>query len=117
MLPYPEELRMRVVAAVEQGEHSIPEVAALFGVGVTFVKKMLRLYRAGESLAPRHGGGAQPALQAREHALLRAHVSQRPDISLAELQQALARKRQITVSPSTLSRTLTRLQLPRKKRV
>jgi hypothetical protein len=32
-----------VVAAVEQGEMTIGEVARVFSVGVTFVKKMLRL--------------------------------------------------------------------------
>lgn len=117
MLPYPEELRNRVVAAVEQSEHSIPEIAHLFGVGVTFVKKMLRLHRAGASLTPRHGGGAKPALQASEHALLRAQVAQRPDISLAQLQQVLVRKRKLSVSPLTVSRALQRLKLPRKKRV
>jgi len=117
MLPYPKELRTRVVAAVEQGEHSIPEIAHLFGVGITFVKKMLRLQRAGQDLEPRHGGGAKPALQAPEQALLRAQVAQQPDASLAELQQLLAQQRQVAVSPSTISRALRQLNLPRKKRV
>jgi len=117
MLPYPKELRTRVVAAVEQGEHSIPEIANLFGVGITFVKKMLRLHRAGQDLAPRHGGGAKPSLKERERALLRAEVAKRPDVSLGELQQVLARQRKVAVSPSTLSRTLRQLNLPRKKRV
>jgi transposase len=52
MKPYPQELRVRVVAAAEQGELSIPEVASLFNVGITFVKKMLRLHRNGDDLAP-----------------------------------------------------------------
>jgi transposase-like protein len=51
MVPYPKELRTRVVAAVKQGEFTIAEIATLFGVGTTFVKKMLRLHRAGEDLA------------------------------------------------------------------
>ena len=38
---------MRVVAAVEQGEDAIPEIARLFNVGKAFVKKMLRRHRAG----------------------------------------------------------------------
>ena len=37
----PKELRTRVVAAVEQGDLPIVEIATLFGVGMTFVKKML----------------------------------------------------------------------------
>ena len=42
MVPYPKELRTRVVAAVEQGEMTIGEVARVFSVGITFVKMMLR---------------------------------------------------------------------------
>lgn len=63
LTPQAQELRVRVVAAVEQGEHSIPEIARLFNVGVTFVKKMLRLHRAGDDLAPRHGGGPRTFAQ------------------------------------------------------
>ena len=55
MAPYPKELGIRVVVAVEQGEMTIGEVAAVFSVGMTFVKKMLRLQRAGEDLAPFRG--------------------------------------------------------------
>lgn len=117
MLPYPKELRVRVVAAVEQGEHSIAEIASLFDVGLTFVKKMLRLHRAGDDLAPRHGGGSQPSLQEPERALLRAAIAEQPDASLAELQQMLAEKRQVSVSQTTVCRVLQELGLPRKKRV
>jgi transposase-like protein len=56
MTPYPKELRVRVVAAVAEGRFAIPEIARLFQVGVTFIKKRLTLHRAGDPLAPRHGG-------------------------------------------------------------
>jgi transposase len=65
MAPYPKELRVRVVAAVEEGGLSIPEAARIFQVGMTFIKKMLRLHRAGEPLAPRHGGGPVPQARSR----------------------------------------------------
>jgi transposase-like protein len=48
MAPYPKELRVRVVAAVDEGGLSIPATARSFQVGVTFLKKLLRLDRAGE---------------------------------------------------------------------
>jgi transposase len=57
MAPYPTELRTRVVAAVEQGDMTIGEVARVFNVGITFVKKMLRLSRAGRASASREPGG------------------------------------------------------------
>jgi len=116
MRPYPKELRVRVVAAVEQGEHSISEIASLFGVGITFVKKMLRLHRAGDDLEPRHGGGPEPSLKEPERALLRGQIADQPDASLEELQKVLAEKRRVSVSLATISRVLQELGLPRKKR-
>ena len=116
MVPYPKELRTRVVAAVEQGDLPIAEIAPLFGVGMTFIKKMLRLHRAGEDLAPRHGGGPAPKLQEPDRALLRAEIAQQPDARLAELQTVLAEHGSCRVRVPTLCRTLIQLQLPRKKK-
>ena len=115
MKAYPQELRSRVVAAVEQGELTIVDIAGVFSVGLTFVKKMLRLHRAGEDLAPRHGGGPTPRLQEPEQALLREAVAKQPDVTLAELQTQLATRGK-PVSLSTLCRALQALGLPRKKK-
>jgi transposase len=116
MAPYPTELRVRVVAAVEEGGLSIPEAARIFQVGLTFMKKMLRLQRAGESLEPRHGGGPVPLLQAKETTLLRQELTARPDATLEELQQVLGTHCHTTASLSTVSRSLQMLNLPRKKK-
>jgi transposase len=116
MAPYPKELRVREVAAVEERHLSIAETARLFQVGLTFIKKMLKLHRAGEPLAPRHGGGPVPLLQEQERALLRQEIRACPDVTLEELQQGLADKCQATVSLSTISRGLQGLNLPRKKK-
>lgn len=116
MAPYPKELRVRVVAAVEEGQFSIPAIARLFQVGVTFVKKMLRLHRTGKSLTPRHGGGPIPRLQAAETTRLRQELQAHPDATLAELQQVLVDTCQTPVSLATICRYLQVLRLPRKKR-
>lgn len=116
MKSYPKELRVRVVAAVEQGEHSTSEIASLFGVCVTFIKKMMRLHRAGDDLAPRQGGGPEPSLKEPEREFLREQVANQPDASLNELREALIKKRQVSVSLATISRALKELGLPRKKR-
>ena len=117
MLPFPIELRTRVVAAVEEGEHSIPQVARLFSVGITFVKKMLSLSRAGEDLAPRHGGGGQPLLKEKELAVLCQEVEKQPDATLEELRIALEEQCKVDASHPTISRALKQLNLPRKKKV
>ena len=116
MTPYPTELRVRVVAAVEDGGLSIPEAARIFQVGLTFIKKMLRLHRAGESLEPRHGGGPVPLLQEKELTLLRHELKARPDATLEELQHVLIAQCHATASLSTISRSLQELNLPRKKK-
>ena len=116
MLAYPKELRIRVVNAIEQGAGTIAEISTLFGVGPTFVKKMLRWHRAGEDLAPRHGGGPVARLQEPERGLLRDEVEKQPDVTLEELQRTLVAQRQVTVSRATICRTLQQLGLPRKKK-
>ena len=116
MKAYPKELRERVVAAVEQGEHTRAEIASLFNVSRTFIKKMLRWQRAGQDLAPRQGGGPTLLLQAPEWALLCAEVGACPDATLSELQTALAEKGEVTASLPTLCRVLQQLNLPRKKK-
>ena len=116
MAPYPTELRVRVVAAVEEGGLSIPEAARIFQVGLTFIKKMLKLRRAGEALEPRHGGGPTPLLQEKATTLLRQELRTHPDATLEELQKVLVAKCQVTASLSTISRSLQRLNLPRKKK-
>jgi transposase len=116
MAPYPTELRVRVVAAVEEGGLSIPEAARIFQVGLTFIKKMLKLHRAGESLEPRHGGGPVPLLQAPETTVLRQELTARPDATLEERQAVLTAHCDTTASVSTISRGLQALQLPRKKK-
>jgi transposase len=116
MAPYPPELRVRVVAAVEEGGLSIPEAARIFQVGLTFIKKMLRLHRASESLEPRHGGGPVPLLQEQETTLLRHELKARPDATLEELQQVLTANCHTTASLSTISRRLQALNLPREKK-
>ena len=117
MLPYPKELRASVVTAVEQGEFTIPEIAHLFGVGLTFVKKMLRLHRTGDDLKPRRGGGPEALLQKRELALLRQAVKKQPDATLEELQIVLAKKGRVGASRPTICRALQQLELPRKKKI
>ena len=82
MAAYPKQLRARVVAAAEQGEYIIAEIANTFSVGVTFVKKMLKLHREGEDLAPRHGGWPVRLLGEKELALLRNEIKERADTTL-----------------------------------
>src|SRR3954447_3697462 len=116
MRAYSLDFRCVVINAYESGEGTIEEVAEQFGVGTAFVKKMLRRHRAGESLEPRHGGGAQAKLNADAREQLRATVETRPDATLEELRAVLSTACQVEVSKPTVCRELQRGELPRNKR-
>src|ERR671912_2168910 len=90
MRAYSLDLRQKVVAAVERGDATIEEVAASFGVGLTFVKKMLRQHRETGDLRPRpHGGGQTRRLSDRHLKLLRREVARGPDQTAAALRDHL----------------------------
>ena len=117
MQPYSLDLRQRVVRAYEQGQSSVAQIAARFGVGQTFVKKMLRQKRETADLSPHpHGGGKPASIKPAQLRLLKQKVQKDNDISLAELQSFLLLKVQLDVHVSTISRALKQLDLPRKKR-
>lgn len=116
MKAYSLDFRCWVINAYESGEGTIEEVAEQFGVGTAFVKKMLRLHRAGERLEPKHGGGAQAKLPADAREKLRTAVETRPDATLGELKEVLRSACKVEVSEPTVCRELQRLELPRKKR-
>jgi transposase len=117
MKAYSLDLRQKVLAAALRGDHSIREVAALFGVGVSFVNKLLDLHRRGQDIAPRpHGGGYPARLLPRHEKLLRLRVRQREDATLEELREHLGARDGLSVSVSTVSRALIRLGLGRKKK-
>ena len=116
MRAYSLDLRQKVVAAVERGDSTIEEVASTFGVGLTFVKKMLRQHRETGDLSPRpHGGGHTPRLSVRHLKLLRSEVARHPDKTAAALREHLEERAGVAVSRPTVSRALSRLGLSRKK--
>ncbi len=116
MTPYSLDLRQRVLEAALNQEQTIAEVAEVFGVGTTFVNKMLRLHRSGADLAPRPHGGGQPArLSAAHHKLLRSELRRCNAATLSELRAHLAAQAQVAVSIATVGRVLQDLGLGRKK--
>ena len=116
MRAYSLDLREKVVVAVERGDSTIEEVAALFSVGQTFVKKMLRQHPGTGDLSPRpHGGGQTARLSDKHLKLLRREVERSPDKTAAALRDHLEDRAGLTVSRPTVTRALARLGLSRKK--
>ena len=117
MKAYSLDLRTRIVEAVDRQVGSQGEVAALFGVSRTLVKKLLRQRQDTGSVAPKpHGGGYPPKLTAQKGGAVRAYILEvKKDASLAEVPTYVARRWKVGISQASVSRLLARLGLPRKK--
>lgn len=110
------DFRERLVAALDAG---LPpgEAATHFRVSLRTIYRWLARHRRGESLAERPRAGRPPKLPPTRYAELRALVRAHPDATLPEHATRLAAATGVQFSPSHLSRLLTRLDLPLKKRV
>ena len=114
-MPLSMDLRERIVAARAAGQLG-EAVAERFGVGIASVKRLDAKVRRGESLVPGVSTGRRPRLDERGMAILTALVIDKPDRTIAELMVELEAQAGVVVSSSTLSRSLARLGLTRKKR-
>jgi putative transposase len=111
--PLSNDLRERVVAAIEAGE-SCRSVAARFGVAVSSAVKWSQRYRASGSVAPgRMGGHRKPVLEP-YRAFIVERISQTPHLSLHRLRDELA-ARGVKVSHDAVWRFLRREGLRFKK--
>jgi transposase len=112
--PYSQNLRERVIAAVDTGTGA--NVAApLFRVSVSYIYKILGRRRAsGETMARIGRAGRKPKLSAHDEAI-RARVADHPDATLEELQAWFAVERKVKVSIGCLWNRLQILELPLKK--
>ena len=115
MNPYSQDLRERIIAALEAGQDSQSEIAENFGVSLSFVEKLWQRWRQTGSCAALAKAGGQLRALREDEALIRAEVAKQPDVSLTELCQRLAQVGGTKASPSMMCRELQRLNLPRKK--
>jgi transposase len=112
---YSEDLRARVLAAVDRGGR-VYEIAPLFGVSVSYIYKAVeRRRRDGIATALPRAGRPGRKLEGHLEALA-AHVAAHPDETLAELVAWSEHQRGVTVCIATMSATLDALDLSLKKR-
>ena len=116
MKPYSNVLRRKIVEAYESGDHSLDEVADLFGVSLATVKNFVRRNRlTGSSDALPHPGGKPPSLNEKARTTVRNAIKGNNDLTLKQLRQLVRGRHKKEVSLPTLSRLLQTLGLPRKK--
>lgn len=111
--PYSDDLRERVVRAVEGGS-SRREAAGQFDVSVSFVVKLMQRVQATGSFRPGDFGGHKEPKLAQHEVVVRELVEQTPSATLLELQKKL-NERGVEVGKSSIGRFLKRLRISYKK--
>ena len=114
MRAYSEDLRRKIVEAVQRGTGQ-NEAARSFGVSLSSVKRYVGVLRKGGSLRPKKHPGPRPKIGERGRRLLESDVEERPALSLLERCRFLEQATGVRVSESTMSRLLRRLGFSRKK--
>jgi len=115
MKAYSEDLRQKVVQAVEQRQTSKSEAARLFGISLSSVKRYTKLASQGESLTPRKGGGRPPIADDATRKLLEDDIRNRPAATVSERRHFLESFAGKSLSEPTLRRLLKRMGFTRKK--
>jgi transposase len=117
MKPYSLDLRQKMVDSYCDGEGSIRTIAERFRVSADCVRRLLKQNREEGTITPKvPGGGPQAKLSDAELAVLQTLVAEDNDATLVQLAKRLAAKTQVLVSPSTISRGLSKLNITRKKK-
>lgn len=114
MKAYSEDLRKKIVDAIERGMPKA-EAARTFGVGISTVKRYMSKAQRGESLEPGKAPGRAPKIGEREKKLLEENLKERPFARLSERCDYLQAVFGIRVSRSTVCRAIERMKQTRKK--
>src|SRR5918994_2458995 len=115
MKAYSEDLRKKVVEAVERRGTSKSEAARLFGISLSSVKRYTKLADRGESLTPRKGGGRPPIADDATRKLLEQDIRTRPSATIKERRRFLESFAGKSLSEPTLRRLMKRMGFSRKK--
>lgn len=84
------DLRERIISAYDKGEGTRDEVARRFRVSLGMVKKLLPQRRKTGCIKARHHlAGRKKLIVAAHRIALRKHLQRKPDMTLAELREAL----------------------------
>ena len=114
MSGYSVDLRRRIVSAVEGGM-SKARAARTFSVSLSSVKRYVDKAKRGESLASKKRPGSAPKLDQKAMRLLEEDLRERPFASLQERCEYVELMTGLSVSRSTMCRTIARIGPTRKK--
>ncbi len=101
--PYSEDLRQRVVNAVESGK-TTREVSSLFQVSPAFVSIIYRRWRQAGHVHPKPIGGYRRAFLEPYEDAIKAQLADHPSMTLKELQTWLANEQSLSISLSAIDK-------------
>ena len=115
-LPFSEDLRWRMIWLCCYREYNVNEVAEMLVISSKTVRRTIKLYEeTGNILPAQYSHGPPKELDAFEEMILLQFLLENPAACLTELKEELLAKTNISVSCSTICRTLQRLGFTRKK--
>src|SRR5215210_2080079 len=114
MSGYSEDLRRRVVSAVEGGIFKA-QASRTFSVSLSSVKRYVGKAERGESLAPKKRPGSTPKLNETARKLLDDDLTERPFASLRNRCDYIEAMTGLAVSRSAMCRAIARIGSTRKK--
>ena len=114
MNAYSEDLCKKIVEALDRGTTK-SEAARTFGISRSSVKRYAKLAQEGRPLAPNKRPGLTPKLDEAARKLLERDLEERPAATLRQRREFLRAVAGVSVSESTVSRMLRRLEWSRKK--
>ena len=114
MRAYSEDLRKKIVAAIEQRGMSKAQAARLFDVSLSSVKRYARSVRHGESLTPKKSPGRPRIVDEKAQVLLEEDVKERPGATISQRRRFLEHITGTDLSNSTVRRLMKRLGFSQK---
>jgi transposase len=117
MKAYSSDLRQKIVDLSRQGKGSVRQLAQRFTVSPDFVQRLLQWERETGSVVPKSSPrGPKARLDEPHHLVLIQLVEADNDATLQQLAERLQEATGVRVSGSTISRTLKKIGLSRKKK-
>ena len=113
MRAYSEDLRKKIIAAIERGM-SKAEAARTFDVSLSSVKRYARTVRQGGSLTPKKSPGRTRKVDEKAQALLKEDVKERPAATISQRRRFLEHITGRDLSDSTVRRLMKRLGFSQK---
>jgi transposase len=114
MRAYSEDLRKKIIAAIEQRGMSKAEAARTFDVSLSSVKRYARTVRRGESLTPKKSPGRPRIVDQKAQMLLKEDVKERPAATISQRRRFLEHLTATDMSAATVRRLMKRLGFSQK---